>query len=109
MAAAIRIKLIDLLKILTDKTPKEHQPHTKQIRLFATAPVKAERHPLNLELEGDLELVKAYLRNGPARRSDLEMELNFSRGAVLHRLSMLRERGMIVDLPNYHYGLKEAV
>ncbi|MFZ2472755.1 MAG: hypothetical protein WAW52_12560 [Methanothrix sp.] len=106
MAAAIRIKLGDLLSILMEKQPVVHDSHTKQARLFAAAPAKAERRPLNLEIMKDLEVIKAYLMtSGPARRIDLEMELNFSSGAVLQRLNLLKERGVLIDLPGDKYGI----
>ena len=103
MAAAIRIKLADLLSILMEKPPVANESRTRQIRLFATA----ERRPLNLEK--DLEAIKAYLQNGPARRSDLEMELNMSDKAVLRRLGMLKARGVVVDLPGHSYQLRGAI
>jgi biotin operon repressor len=108
MAAAIRIKLSDLLSILMEKPPVIHEPRTRQIRLPKAAPAKAERRHLNLETEKDLEAIKAYLLNGPVRRSELEMELNLSSGAVLHRLNMLKARGVVIDLPGYRYKLGEA-
>ena len=105
MAAAIRIKLADLLSILMEKPPVVNESRTKQIRLFATA----ERRPLNRGIEEDLEAIKAHLQNGPARRSDLEMEFNMSDKAVLRRLGMLKARGVVVDLPGHSYQLKEAI
>ena len=107
MAAAIRIKLIDLLKIIAEKPAMQHKSRTRQIRLFATAPAKAERRPLNLEK--DLEAIKAYLLNGPARRNDLEMEFNMSDKAVLRRLGMLKARGEVVSLPDHSYQLAGVV
>lgn len=108
MAAAIRIKLGDLLSILMEKSHVGHEPHARQIKLFPTAPARAERRPLNLEIEKDLEVIKAYLLNGPAQRRDLEMELNLSDGAVLHRLHLLKARGVVVDLPGHSYKLGEV-
>ncbi len=108
MAAAIRIKLSDLLSLLMEKPPANHEPRARQIKLFSPAPAKAERRPLNLAIEEDLEAIKTYLLNGPARRSDLEMELNLSDGAVLHRLRKLKARGVVVDLPGHRYKLGEA-
>ena len=105
MAAAIRIKLIDLLKIIAEKPAMQHESRTRQIRLFATAPAKAERRPLNLEIEEDLEAIKAYLQNGPVRRSDLEMELNMSDDAVLRRLGALKAAEEVVSLPDHSYQL----
>jgi len=106
MAAAIRIKLADLLSILMEKQPVIHDSHTRQVRLFSIAPAKAVRRPLNREIEEDLEAIKAFLLNGPARRDDLEMELNMSNGAVLRRLNLLKENGMVVDLPGHKYGFQ---
>jgi hypothetical protein len=108
MAAAIKIKLSDLLSILMEKPPVIHEPRTRQIRLPKASPAKAERRPLNLEIEKDLEAIKAYLLNGPARRCDLELVLNLSDGAVLHRLSKLKARGVVIDLPGHRYKLGEA-
>lgn len=108
MAAAIRIKLGDLLSILMEKPPVAHEPRTRQIELFTTAPAKVERRPLNPEIEKDLAAIRAYLLNGPARRSDLETELNISNGAVLHRLHLLKESGVVVDLSGHRYKLGEA-
>ena len=110
MVAVIRIKLADLLRILMEKPHAVHESHARQIELFAAAPAKAESRPLNLEITKDLEAIKAYLMtSGPARRTDLEMELNFSSGAVLHRLSMLKEMGVVIDMPGHNYQLREAV
>jgi hypothetical protein len=67
MAAAIRITLADLLRILTEKVPVVQEPRTRQIK------AKAESCPLNLEIEKDLAAIRAYLLNGPAQRSDLDM------------------------------------
>jgi hypothetical protein len=108
MAAAIRIKLSDLLSILMEKPPVIHEQRTRQIKLFKAAPANAERRPLNLEIEKDLEAIKAYLLNGPAQRSDLDMVLNLSDGAVLRRIHLLKERGVVVGLPGHRYQLREA-
>jgi Mn-dependent DtxR family transcriptional regulator len=85
MPAAIRIKLADLLPILM------------------------ESRPLNPETEKELETIKQFLTtSGPARSRDLALELNMSDGAVSHRLRLLKERGVVVDLPDHKYGLKVA-
>jgi biotin operon repressor len=105
MAAAIRIKLGDLLSLLMETPHAAHEPRVRQTKLFTTTP---ESRPLNLEMEKDLAAIKAYLLNGPARRSDLEMELNMSNSAVLHRLHQLKARGAVVDLPGHQYKLVEA-
>jgi uncharacterized membrane protein len=104
MAASIKIKLSDLLSILMERPPVIHEPRARQIKLAASP----EPCPLNAGMEEDLEAIKAYLLNGPARRSDLEMELNMSNGAVLRRLHMLKKRGVVVDLPGHNYNLREA-
>jgi Mn-dependent DtxR family transcriptional regulator len=85
MAAAIRIKLVDLLPILM------------------------ESRPLNPETEKELETIKQFLvTSGPARARDLAMVLHLSDGAVIHRLNLLKEMGDIVDLPDHKYGFKAA-
>jgi uncharacterized membrane protein len=104
MPAVLRLKLIDLLRVLSDKAPKEKESHTRQIKLIE--PRRKERVPLNLGLKEDLEAIKAYLQNGPARRQDLEMELHYSSGVVLRRLHMLKEMGEVINLPNHGYGIK---
>ena len=108
MAVAIRIKLADLLSILMEKQPVVHDSHTRQVRLFSIAPAKAVRRPLNREIEEDMGAFKAFLLNGPARRDDLEMELNMSDGACLHRPNLLKERGALIDLLGDEYGLLEG-
>jgi Mn-dependent DtxR family transcriptional regulator len=88
MAASIRIKLADLLKIMAETPPVRHRP---------TSP----------DILADLEDIKAYLQNGPARRSDLEAELDMSGDAVLRRLGMLKAAGEIVNLPDHSYQFVE--
>lgn len=90
MAAAIRIKLADLLKIITETPQVKHRP---------TSP----------NMLADLEDIKAYLQNGPARRSDLEMELGMSDDAVLRRLGALKAAGEVVSLPDHGYQLVGVV
>jgi hypothetical protein len=102
MAAAIRIKLADLLRILTEKPPAAHEPRTRQIK------AKAEPRPLNAEIEKDLGAIREYLLAGPARRCDLEFQFNLSDKATLHRLHLLMERGVVVDLPGHRYQLGKA-
>jgi hypothetical protein len=104
MAAAIRVKLADLLSILMEKPPVAHEPQTRQIKM--TTPL--ERRPLSVEVEKDLEAIKEYLLAGPARRSDLEFQFTLSNSAVLHRLHLLMERGVVVDLPGHMYGIPEG-
>ena len=59
MAAVLRLKLIDLLRVLAERVPKD-EPHTRQIKL--NEPRRKERGPLNLGLKEDLEARRA----GPA-------------------------------------------
>ena len=95
MAAAIRIKLADLLKIIAETPP---------VRRRSTV----THRPTSPDILADLEAIKAYLQNGPVRRSDLEMELNMSKDSVLRRLGMLRAAGEIVSLPDRGYQLREV-
>ena len=90
MAAAIRIKLADLLKIIAETPPVKHRP---------TSP----------DILADIEAIREYLQAGPARRSDLEMELDMSGDAVLRRLGMLRAAGEVVSLPDHSYQLTGVV
>ncbi|MDD4579583.1 MAG: hypothetical protein PHF80_02800 [Methanothrix sp.] len=92
MAAAIRIKLADLLKIIAE---------TPTIRRRSTP----AHRPTSPDILADLEAIKAYLQNGPVRRSDLEMELNMSDDAVLRRLGVLKAAGEVVSLPDHSYQL----
>lgn len=88
MVTAIRIKLIDLLKILSDRPSKTAGPL----------------------VEGDLEAIRRHLQNlGPKGKKDLAMELHMTDHAVLHRLNMLKDRGIVVDLHHHEYGLREMV
>ena len=104
MAAVLRIKLIDLLRILLDRSPAAHEPNIRQRRLF-TSPVtasKTERSPL----EEDLAAIKQYLQtSGPAGKRDLAMVLNMGGSTMLHRLNLLKEHGVVVDLPGHKYEL----
>lgn len=88
----IRIRLIDLLKILAEPPARSTRP----------------RAPL---VEKDLEAIKLFLQtSGPARRSDLEFQFScLSRSAILHRLDMLKERGEVVDLPGDVYGVARGM
>ena len=92
MAAAIRITLADLLKIIAETPP---------VRRRSTV----THRPTSPDILADLEAIKAYLQNGPARRSDLEMELNMSDKAALRRLGMLKAAGEVVSLPDHSYQL----
>lgn len=90
MAAAIRIRLADLLRILTETPPVKHRSARPNI-------------------QADLEAIREYLQSGPARRSDLETELGVSGDAVLHRLGMLKAAGEVVYLPDHRYQLAGVV
>lgn len=92
MAAAIRITLADLLKIIAETPP---------VRRRSTP----AHRPTSPDILADLEAIKAYLQNGPVRRSDLEMELNMSDDAVLRRLGVLKAAGEVVSLPDHSYQL----
>lgn len=96
MAAAIRIKLADLLKIMAETPPARRQP----------APAKTRQTSLDVRL--DLDAIREYLQAGPARRSDLEMTFHMSRGTILHRLDLLRVAGEVVRLPDHSYQLADG-
>lgn len=96
MAAAIRITLADLLKIIAETPP---------VRRRSTP----AHRPTSPDILADLEAIKAYLQNGPARRSDLEMELNMSDDAVLRRLGALKAAGEVVSLSDHSYQLAGVV
>jgi hypothetical protein len=81
MSAALRINLRDLLSILM------------------------EVRPLNPDIEADVEAIKQHLlTSGPARTRDPAMELHLSNSAAAHRINLLKERGVVVDLPGHKYG-----
>lgn len=88
MAAAIRIRLSDLLKILTDK-PKTRAPRPP-------TPAMAE----------DLDAIKKILESGPQKRGDLELELGISGDAILRRLHLLLASGVVVGVSDHSYRLK---
>ncbi|MDD1762262.1 MAG: hypothetical protein LUQ59_08510 [Methanothrix sp.] len=96
MAAAIRIKLADLLKIIAE---------APMVRRNSSA----THRPTSPDILADLEAIREYLQNGPVRRSDLEMELDMSGDAVLCRLGMLRAAGEVVSLPDHSYQLVGVV
>ncbi len=89
MAAAIRVKLGDLLKILTDK-PQPRAPR-----------------PSPASMTRDMEAIEKILESGPAKRSDLELELGVSGDAVLRRLHLLLANGIVVGVSDYRYQLKD--
>ena len=98
MAAAIRIKLSDLLSIISDWPQEAPKIRKKRSQPIASAPI-----------EMDLEAIRGYLlASGRATKQDVSMELHMSSNATVRRLNLLKERGVIVDLPGHNYGLKEA-
>jgi hypothetical protein len=127
MAAVIRIRLIDLLKILCEPLPKEvrtksNSPSRAKLvvveKRVEVAPRKysaSQDKPKTCEMwansidERELEAISQCLQYaGPAKRWDLQLGLNMSEKAILHRLDLLKERGVVEDLPGYRYGLKGA-
>lgn len=87
MAAMIRMKLSDLLKTL--------EPNQQYQNSFSGI------H------EAELAAICEYLQSaGQVRRRDLEFEFHLTRGAVLRRLDLLKERGLIEELPGHRYALK---
>jgi biotin operon repressor len=94
VAAAIRIKLADLLMILSERPGGE------------TTPKPSRHYPF---LERDIVAVKAYLQtSGPAKVTDLEKEFDISKRAIWHRLNLLKERGVLVHLPGDKYAILEG-
>lgn len=93
MAAVIRMKLVDLLKILNEQPPSSAFVRT------VTAP-----SPL---VEKDVEAIRRHLKNGPTERRVLEIELGLSRNVMTHRLNLLKERGVIVEANAHCFELKE--
>jgi len=90
MAAVLRMKLGDLLTILS-KTGRRQKPGACK--------------PFD---ETGLKAIQEFLVNGNAARRDLEFELNMSGGMVLRRLKMLRERGVVEYMQGDLYGLAEV-
>jgi len=98
MAAAIRIRLSDLLKILTDR-PQETASMSRKRKI---RPISSAR------IEEDMETIRRYLQaSGPTTRRDLSMELHMHDHFTLYRLSLLKERGVVVELPGHKYDLAE--
>lgn len=95
MATAIRIKLVDLLKIMAETPPVRHKS------------TPAHR-PTSPDMLADLDAIREYLQNGAARRRDLEMEFGMSKDGVLRRLHLLKAAGEVVDLPGRRYQRVEA-
>jgi hypothetical protein len=95
MATAIRIKLVDLLKILN-----EHPPSGAFVRTITrTGPL----------VERDVEVIRRHLQSGPTERKVLEIELGLSRSAITHRLNLLKERGVVVECPGHCFALGEGI
>ena len=113
MAAVIRMRLVDLLNILSfsepAKKPRERgavvlsKPKT-QSKTVQHQKTTCSRQLIN---EEELRVIQEFLMDGNATRRDLEFELNMSGGMVLRRLEMLRERGIVEHLPEDLYGLTE--
>lgn len=93
MVTAIRIKLVDFLKILSATPPG------------AFCRPKTQNYPL---IETDLEAIRQHLQNGLTERKDLENELGLSHNAMLYRLDLLKERGVIVESTAHCFKLNEG-
>lgn len=91
MAAVIRMKLADLLKILNEQPP-------------SGASVRTVTRPGPLA-ERDIEIIRRHLQSGPTGRRVLEIELGLSRSAMTHRLNLLKERGIVVEFPGHCFAL----
>ncbi|OPX73971.1 MAG: hypothetical protein A4E44_02186 [Methanosaeta sp. PtaB.Bin018] len=88
--AVIQISLADLLKILSESSPKNPT--------------------ISRTTENELDAIRHYLLStGPAKRSDLEFEFNLSDKAVLRRLNMRKERGIVVQRPGHRYDLRKEL
>jgi hypothetical protein len=94
MATAIRIKLVDLLKILNEQPP-------------SGAFVRTVTRPGPLS-EKDVEVIRRHLRSGPTERRVLELDLGLSRSVMTHRLNLLKERGVVVEFPGHCFALQEG-
>ncbi len=111
MAAVIRIRLVDLLQILCETSPKEvrakpNSPRQARSAVVEAVPRKDSGRQAGRIDEAELAAISRYLQcAGPAKRIDLQFALNLSEKAVLHRLDLLKERGVIEDLPGHRYGL----
>lgn len=104
MAAVIRMKLIDLLNILSFSDPRAVISSKLQSRTIQHQKTTGPRQLID---EADLRAIHKFLKNGNVTRRDLEFELNMSGAAVLRRLEMLREKGFVEHLPDNRYGLIE--
>ncbi|NPV62799.1 MAG: hypothetical protein HPY61_09260 [Methanotrichaceae archaeon] len=103
MTAVLRIKLADLLAVIT-------LPVSIPGLLSRPKPASAPAAKQQQEwVEADLDEIRAFLMGGPAGRRDLELGLNMSRQVVRHRLQMLKDRGMVEHLPGNMYDLAANV
>ncbi len=120
MAAVLRIKLADLLTVMTsDLSPRPGGPNPNQsaftqLKLIGFRPVECTLKPGNPKIrseryEQELRVIQKYLRSAPASREDLEFELNMTDKAVRHRLAVLKARGVIEYRSDKTYSLKEAL
>ncbi len=114
MTTVIRMKLIDLLTILSFSEPAK-KPHERGAMVLSKPKTQSKTvqhqkttYPRQLINEDDLRVIQEFLMDGNATRRDLELELNMSGGMVLRRLEMLRERGVVEHLPGDLYGLAEV-
>jgi hypothetical protein len=110
MAAVIRMRLVDLLNILSFSEPAKktrERGAVVQSKQSKTIQHQKTTCPRQLINEEELRVIQEFLMDGNATRRDLEFELNMSGGMVLRRLEMLRESGIVEHLPEDLYGLTE--
>ncbi|OPY56810.1 MAG: hypothetical protein A4E49_00154 [Methanosaeta sp. PtaU1.Bin112] len=105
--SAIRMKLVDLLTILSFSEPAKRPRERGAVVQSKTVQYQITACPRQRIDEADLRAVQEFLMNRNATRRDLEFALNMSDGMVLRRLVMLRERGTVEHLPGNVYGLTE--
>ena len=112
MAAVIRMRLVDLLNILSFSEPaKKPRERGAVVQSKQSTTIQHQKTTYSRQLinEEELRVIQEFLMDGNATRRDLEFELNMSGGMVLRRLEMLRERGIVEHLPEDLYGLTEKV
>ena len=110
MTTVIRMKLIDLLAILSFSEPtKKPRERGAVVQSKQSTTIQHQKTTYSRQLinEEELRVIQEFLMDGNATRRDLEFELNMSGGMVLRRLEMLRERGIVEHLPEDLYGLTE--
>jgi hypothetical protein len=103
MAIAIRIKLADLLEVMSRSNAEvlRNMPQKTEQTRFTGLCQKIG--------EDTLTDIQEYLQStGPKKRRELEYKFSMSRNAVLRRLAVLKQRGTIVQLPENCYGPKEG-